>query len=232
MRYDAVILDSDGVIVEPPSAETLRTAAGDLLDRVDLDADPGAFARAFFDGDVDALAERCRASGADLSAVCQRAATVSFETQRREVERGVRSVYDDLGALAALEAPLGLVSDNQPQFVAYLLRRFDLAGLFETVRCRTVTPRGLRRAKPDPRNLGAALADLDAERAVYVGDRPADAEAAHRLGLDSVRLVREDDGGADGHEDGGADGNGDGDDWPVDPDYRVDGLDELPAVVG
>lgn len=220
MTYDAVILDSDGVLVEPPTAETVRTAASDFFDGIDLDIGPesGGLVRDFLDGNHEGFVERCRASGSDVAEVCHRVGTTAYEVQRRELERGLRSVYDDVRALATIDESLGLVSDNQPQFVAYLLRQFDLDEYFETVRCRSVTPSGIRRTKPDSRNLRAALSDLGAYRAVYVGDRPSDVEAAHSLDIDSVRVAREDEAN-------------DPDDWPVTPDYRIDGLDELPAVV-
>lgn len=190
MTYDATVLDCDGVIVERPARETFGAAARAALDRTGLDGEPRAVAREFLDGDVDALAERCRRGGVEFTAFCRRAATAVFDAQRRQVLAGSRSAHDDVGALRSLEQPLGLVTDNDPLTVAFLLRRFDLSDLFETVRCRAVTPRGLRRQKPDARNLEAALADLDADSPVYVGDMPRDVEAAHRAGIDAVFVAR------------------------------------------
>lgn len=214
MSYDAIVFDSDGVLVEPPARETLQSAASTALDRVGLDADPRSVARNLFEGDVDALAAQCRRSGVDLAAFCQRAASASFEAQRREIESGLRSVYDDVRALWDLDRPLGLVSDNQPQVVQYLLRRFDLEGRFETVRCRSVSPRELRWRKPDTQNLEAALTDLDADDALYVGDTERDVEAARRVGIDSALVSRSDREAPS-----------------TSPDYEIGGLDELPEIV-
>ena len=213
MHYDAVVFDVDGVLVEPPSRKTLQEAARAALDRANLDADPRSVTRDLFEGNVDALADRCRQSGVDLAAFCQRAAATSFETQRHEIETGVRSVYDDVRALWDIDRPLGVVSDNQPQVIQYVLRRFD-ADLFETVRCRTVAPHDLRRSKPDTWNVEAALSDLGTRNALHVGDRAVDVEVACRVGIDSALLDR----GVD-------------DDPAVTPDYTLDGLDDVPALV-
>jgi len=215
MTYDAVLLDSDGVLVEPPGRSTFVEAARSALDRTGVRADPTTVARDLVDGYLDRVATRCRESDVSLASFCQQAATTAFAAQRREFEETTRRTYDDVRALWGLDVPLGVVSDNQPQFVEYVLRRLGLDSLVETVRCRSLTPETLEHRKPDPANLAAAVDDLDAETAVYVGDTAVDVGAAANLGIDSVLLER---------------------DGPTDvtptPDYRIESLTELAAVLG
>ncbi|WP_135303396.1 HAD family hydrolase [Haloarcula amylovorans] len=215
MTYDALVLDSDGVLVEPPRPATFVEVARTALDDTGVTAEPTTVARDVAAGRLEDIAKRCRDAGVDLASFCQRAATTAFATQRRELEAGCRAVYDDIRALWDLDLPLGVVSDNQPQFVQHLLRYCGLDELVGTVRCRSFAPRTLERRKPDPTNLGAALSDLDAETAAYVGDRAVDVETADRLGIDSVLIERE--------------GAG-----PVEasPDYRIGTLRGLSTLVG
>jgi phosphoglycolate phosphatase len=212
---EAVLLDNDGVVVEPPATETVVAAAREVLDWGDIDADPRTVARELRAGEVAALARRCRRAGVSLARFCRRAASASFDRQHAAIEAGERAVYDDAGTLTDLEPPVGLVSDNQPHVVALLLRRAGLREAVATVRCRSLTPQDLRRTKPDPANIEAALADLGATAGVFVGDRAADVLAAHEAGLRSVHLAR------------------DGVDEPagVDPDHTIRSLAELPALL-
>ncbi len=221
--YEAVVFDNDGVLVEPPSRDALVSATRSALEDVGLDADPRAVCRDLAEGDAESLADRCRREAVEFASFCQRAASAAFEAQRRELERGRRAVYDDVAALREFDAALGLVSDNHPQFVDYLLRRAGLGDLFETVRCRSMTPRHLDTCKPNPRNVRAALADLGTEDGLLVGDRTADVAAAERAGIDSALLER---------PDAGDDSVGTVPDADVDPDYRIESIAELRSVVG
>lgn len=225
MSYDAVLFDSDGVLVERPRPDEMVTVARETIAETELDADAGAVLGAFATGDVSGLARQCRDSGVNFATFCQRGATVLFERQRETVESGLRSAYDDITALRSLDRPMGLVSDNHPGFVEFVLDRFGIADLFETVRCRTFSPSGLQRRKPDPGNLRAALNDLaaDTESTLHVGDTAVDVAAADRLGIDSALLQRP---SHDGPTDLGSAAV-----EPVDPEYEIEGLDELPGIV-
>src|SRR6056297_2986670 len=132
MSYDAVLFDSDGVLVERPRPEEMVTVARETVEETDLDADTGAVLGAFASGDVSELARQCRDSGVNFATFCQRGATVLFERQREAVESGLRSAYDDITTLRSLDRPMGLVSDNHPGFVEFMLDRFDIAEVFET----------------------------------------------------------------------------------------------------
>lgn len=215
MSYDAVVLDSDGVLVEPPQASTLIDVARTALDRTGVTADPRAVARSFQSGSIEDVASRCREAGVDVATFCQTATTTAFAAQREALEEGCRSIYDDVRTLRSIDVPLGVVSDNQPHFVQYLLRHAGLADVIRTVRCRPFAPETLDRRKPNPENLAAALSDLDAETAAYVGDTAADVEAAASLGIDSVLLER----------DGSVD-------VETEPDYRIDSLRGLRTLTG
>ncbi|MFC6716543.1 HAD family hydrolase [Natrialbaceae archaeon GCM10025810] len=214
MTYDAVLFDFDGVIVETPSPSALYEALSRACDAFGGAAPTGETVRAVIAGDFDGIAARCRRLGVDTDDFCAAAAREMVRTQLEEVERGLRSAYDDVSAIRSLEAARGIVSDNHPAVVTSLLGRFGVDSLFETVYGCPLTPEGLERRKPSPANIEAAMADLDAESALYVGDRAVDVRAADNAGIDSAFLERE------GCEEVRA------------ATYRVTSLRELPAIVG
>lgn len=216
MQYDAVLFDFDGVVVETPSRERLSDAVGRTYDALGASGPSRETLLALVAGDFDSLTERCRSLGIDTDAFCSRAARELVRTQREAIERGLRSVYDDVAAVRSLDHPLGIVSDNHPSVVSTVLDRFGLRSLFETVHGCPLTPDGLARRKPDPRNIHAAMDSLAADDALYVGDRAVDVRAARNAGIDSALLVRGDEAGPDGTE----------------ATYRLDSLAELPPIVG
>lgn len=193
MSYDAVLFDFDGVIVEPPSSKRLYDALERTYEAFDTSRPDAETVRSFLRGDFEAIAARCRRLGVDADAFCRRAARELIRTQRRDVERGLRSAYDDVVALRSLESSLGLVSDNHPIALSVLLDRTGLDTLFDVVYGCPLTRAGLERRKPSPDNITAAMATLEAETALYVGDRSVDVEAARNAGVDSALLSRDGD---------------------------------------
>ncbi len=70
--------------------------------------------------------------------------------------------------------------------------------------------------KPDPHFLERALADLEADSALYVGDSEHDVIAAHRAGIDSAFVRRR---------------HCRDDELSVTPTYDIETLSALPAIV-
>ena len=192
MHYDAVLFDFDGVVVENPSSKRLYDALGRTYETFGRTGPAAETFQELMRGDFESIATRCRSLGIKTDSFCAQAAREMVRTQREEVERGLRSAYDDVTAMRSLEAPLGIVSDNHPTVVSTLLDRFGLRSLFETVYGCPLTPDGLARRKPDPTNIEAAIDDLEAEAALYVGDRAVDIQAADNAGIDSVLVSRAD----------------------------------------
>jgi putative hydrolase of the HAD superfamily len=108
-----------------------------------------------------------------------------FAPARLEPYPGVRAALASL----ANEIPLGLVSDGFPAGQQAKLEALDLASCFRVVVFSDELGRVHR--KPDPLPFEVALRDLgvDADRAVYIGDRPTkDVAGAAAAGLAAVRV--------------------------------------------
>ncbi|WP_436343817.1 HAD family hydrolase [Natronorubrum sp. FCH18a] len=190
MQYDAVLFDFDGVVVETPSPRRMSDALGRTYAQFDRSGPATETFQELARGDFESIADRCRSLEIDANVFCTRAARELIRTQLAEIERGLRSVYDDVSVVRSLELPLGIVSDNHPTVVTTVLDRVHLRSLFETVYGCALTPDGLARRKPDPTNIEAAMDTLEAESALYVGDRSVDVRAATNAGIDSVLLSR------------------------------------------
>lgn len=113
--------------------------------------------------------------------------------------------------------PLGVVSNNQHRTVEHVVAECDLGDLFETWYGRHPTLDGMARRKPDPSYLEHAIEDLGTREVLYVGDSNVDIEAAAEAGVDSAFVRRP-------HREGY--------DLRREPTHRIDGLDELPGIVG
>jgi len=219
MQYDAVLFDFDGVVVETPSSQRMGDAVGRTYEKLGQTGPTMETLQELMRGDFESIANRCRRLEIDTDRFCAQAAHELIRTQLTEVEQGLRSVYDDVTAVRSLEQPLGIVSDNHPTVITRLLDRFGLRSLFETVYGCTLTPEGLARRKPDPTNIDAAMAELEAESPLYVGDRSVDVRAARNASIDSVLLSR-----AHSSDDIT-------DTLEVAPTYRCSSLAQLPAIL-
>jgi HAD superfamily hydrolase (TIGR01549 family) len=216
-EYDAVLFDHDGVLVDLTSVATHREGAREAFAAVGVD-DPAP-------EDVDALsigvtqellADVCERYAVDPTVFWYHRDTVTAHGQYEEMRAGEKAPYDDLGMLADLEVPLGVVSSNQRTTVAFSLAYFDLKRHFETVEARDPTVTSLGRKKPAPYYVERALDALDATDALFVGDSESDLLAADRAGIDSVFVRRPHRADAD---------------LSTQPEYEIEGLDELPSLL-
>jgi len=215
--YDAVLFDFDGVVVETPRHSGCPTLS---VERTRRSSVPGRRPRP---SGRSWLGTSSRSPGGVTASASKRRRSVRGPHGRwsapsaKRSNAGLRSVYDDITAVRSLEQSLGIVSDNHPTVISTLLERFGLRPAFETVYGCPLTPDGLSRRKPDPTNIEAAIADLEAESALYVGDRAVDVRAADNAGLESALLSRS--------------GDDDPTEMDAEPTYHLSSLSQLPAIL-
>ena len=214
--YDAIVFDNDGVLVGRTHYDVLHEAAWDAFEALSVaDPDPEhveSMVVGVSPGQVEEVCDTYDLTPREFWAMRDRTA---FEAQRREVHAGNKRLYDDIDVLRDLSAPLGIVSSNQHETVEFLLDHFGVADLFDTAYGREPTVESLRRKKPNSHYIDRALADLEAETALFVGDNESDIEAADNAGIDSAFIRRP-------HRE----------DWTlsVTPTYDIDGLADLQAI--
>lgn len=191
MSYDAIVFDVDGVLVEPADRETLEEGVRRTFRSFDVPgpADEHVEAMAIH-VTVDAVREVCTAYDLDPDAFWRERDRRSSAVQREAIRAGRKPLYDDLDVLERLDHPKGVVSANQQSTIDFILEYFEFDGTFETAYGREPGLEGLRRKKPDPYYLERAIADLDAETALFVGDSESDVEAARRAGVDAAFVRR------------------------------------------
>ncbi|WP_255150751.1 HAD family hydrolase [Halorarius halobius] len=215
-RYDAVLFDNDGVLVHPPSSEAQSAAIRDAFHEVGVESPRDDHVEYLCHGvTVDGLRDIAASYGVDHETLWDARERHDDRSQREAFVAGHRSTYDDVDAVDALPGPRGLVSNNHHPTVEFVLDRFGLG--FDTYYGRPMTVESLRLKKPNTHFLDRALADLDADSGLYVGDSESDVQAAHNAGLESVFVRRE-------HNRDAALG--------VTPDYEVETLDAVGEILG
>jgi len=216
--YDAILFDNDGVLVEPPSHETLRAAAQAAFEAVGVEnADESHVEDVMHGVTPELLGDVCGAYGIDRSAFWEARDRRAAAAQRAEFREGDRDRYDDVAALADLEQDFGVVSSNQHATIEFVLEFFAFEALFDTYYGRELSVESIRRKKPDPHYLERALDDLGTESALFVGDSESDVEAARRAGIDSAFVRRS-------HREGVA--------LSVEPTYEVEDLWGVAKIAG
>ncbi|WP_254838853.1 HAD family hydrolase [Natronomonas marina] len=189
--YDAVLFDNDGVLVEPPAAETQRAAIREAFRSVGV-ADPAdRHVDDLTSGvTVDVLEEIGAAYGVDPERLWLARERHDDRSQREAFRAGNRECYDDVEAVLDGALPSGVVSNNHHTTIEFLLDHFGWDGTFDTYYGREMSVESLERKKPNTHYVDRALSDLDAASALYVGDSATDVVAADRAGLDSAFVRR------------------------------------------
>ncbi|SEA07059.1 haloacid dehalogenase superfamily, subfamily IA, variant 3 with third motif having DD or ED/haloacid dehalogenase superfamily, subfamily IA, variant 1 with third motif having Dx(3-4)D or Dx(3-4)E [Haloplanus vescus] len=216
MTYEAVLFDNDGVLVEPVGRSVLRRATWEAFDALGVsDPDPDDVDRLSIGVTPDVLADVCDDYGLAPERFWRARDYHSSHAQRAELRAGRAALYDDFDAVRDIDAPRGIVSSNQQDTVEFMHDFFATRDLFQTAYGRTPTLQSLARKKPDPHYLHRALADLDVESALFVGDSESDLLAARNAGLDAAFIRRP-------HRESY--------DPSVTPTYELDGLADLLAL--
>jgi HAD superfamily hydrolase (TIGR01549 family) len=189
--YDAVVFDNDGVLTERTGTAVLRRAAVAAFESFDVSPGKGTVDELLRGVDPAWVTETCERLGVDPEAFWRERDAQFARAQCRAADAGRKPAYDDVSVLEALAVPMGVVSNNQDATIEHLFEVHDLHRHFETWYGREPTLESVHRKKPEPYYVERALADLDAERALYIGDKETDVLAAHAAGADSM-LVRRD----------------------------------------
>lgn len=187
--YDAVLFDMDGVLVEPTRPDTAREAIEQTFREFDVEPRKGDV-DALLNVSVERVEEVCRRHSLDVDDFWRVRERRIAEAQTASFDDGGKQPYHDVGVVEELNgSTLAVVSNNQQPTVDHVVDGLGYRDRFEAVHARGPTVDDLRRKKPSPYLLESALSDIDAEDALYVGDREKDVVAAERAGVDSA-LVR------------------------------------------
>jgi HAD superfamily hydrolase (TIGR01549 family) len=213
MTYDTVVFDNDGVLVGRTSFDVLREATQETFEQFGVtDPDPDHVEDMTIGATPGSVGHVCDTYDLEPDSFWRtRDRTLSL-AQQQEAHAGRKTPYDDLDTLADLDVSMGVVSSNQQETVDFLLDHFDVSHLFGTAYGREPTVESLDLRKPHPHYVDRALADLDADSALFVGDNESDVRAAENAGIDSAFIRRP-------HRD----------DWDLNvwPTWDIDCLDDL-----
>ena len=216
MTYDTVVFDNDGVLVGRTRFDVLREATRDTFERLGAtDPDPDDVERMTIGATPGSVGTVCQTYDFDPTTFWRTRDSTVSKAQQIEAREGRKTPYDDLDELTDLDVDMGIVSSNQQETVDFIVDHFEGFEPFETTYGREPTIHSLQLRKPNPHYIEQALADLDAENALFVGDNESDVQAAHNAGIDSAFIRRP-------HRD----------EWDLNvwPTWEIDGLADLHDV--
>lgn len=216
-KYDAVLFDNDGILVEPPTESTKGDALSEAFREVGIeDVESRHIDELVAETTVEKLHEICSAYDIDVEAFWEAREYYDERSQIEKFRAGDRTLYDDVSILHDLSPACAVVSNNHHSTIKFILEYFELNPVFDTYYGREKTLESLALKKPNTHYVDRALAELDGESALFIGDRDLDIVAAHRAGLDSVFVRRPHTGETE---------------LPVPPTHVVENLHELVEIV-
>jgi phosphoglycolate phosphatase-like HAD superfamily hydrolase len=188
--YDAIVFDNDGVLTEPTNRNVLRRAIRDAFDAAGVPDPPTGDVKSLHGTTAADVRRICADHGIDPGSFWRRREAEATRRQTKAIRRGEKPLYDDVRQILDLDTDIGIVSNNQHETIEFIVEHFDLAPSVATYYGRERSVAGMERKKPDPHYLRQALADLETEDALYVGDSQKDIVAARRAGIDSAFVRR------------------------------------------
>lgn len=196
MPYDAVVFDYDGVLMEPTPIDVLQDAVRTAFADAGIEPRDDHVEDLAISVQYDRFLETCDHYGVDPVDFWHARDTAFTHHQTALLEDGGKRLYDDYDVIETVRFPRGIVSSNQQATLEHHLAHAGIDHLFHAVHGREPHPDSIRKKKPNPHYLHEALDALDADSALYVGDRDSDIEAAHNAGIDSAYIHRDHNNGA------------------------------------
>ena len=191
MTYDTVVFDNDGVLVGRTAFDVLQDATQETFEDFGVtDPDPNHVENMTVGATPHQVATICGQYDLPREDFWRAREEKMVEVQSQEAREGRKRPYDDIDTLADLDAAKGIVSSNQQGTVDFLLDHFSVRDLFGTAYGREPTIESLDLRKPNSHYIDRALADLDADSALFVGDNESDIRAAENAGIDSAFIRR------------------------------------------
>lgn len=187
MRYDLLVLDLDGTLLD--SFADIHNAVNALLRSLDLEALPADDVRACIGRGVRHLLrcalERAGSVDTDPAALLGIYATL-YERHGLEHTVPYPGVTNTLHALRARGCRLAVLSNKPEDASLRLLRHLGMDALFE----RVAGGDSFTEMKPSPLPLLTMIADLGVEtsRTLMVGDSVYDIECARAAGVDACAV--------------------------------------------
>jgi len=190
-KYDTILFDCDGILIDPPAYETQVEATRAAFEEVGVTEIDRRHLDDIVNGTtVERLHEICTAYDLNTETFWEARERHDERSQFGDFRMDSRSRYDDVPTISNLSQTCGVVSNNHHSTIEFVLDFFDLQPMFATYYGREKTVESLDLKKPNTHYLDQALTELGAESALYVGDSESDVVAAHRAGLDSAFVRR------------------------------------------
>ncbi|SNZ05556.1 haloacid dehalogenase superfamily, subfamily IA, variant 1 with third motif having Dx(3-4)D or Dx(3-4)E [Natronoarchaeum philippinense] len=187
--YDAVIFDNDGVLTYLTEIDVLERAIETTFGEFGVADPPAEDIEALHHLTIDDLEAVADSYGFDPAAFWRRRDRNAALAQQAEIRAGRKPAFDDVDVLDGLDVPVGVVSNNQAELVAYVVDYYGLDAVDVAIG-RQPTLSGLRTKKPDPSMIETVRSRLGVDEPLYVGDSQSDIVAADRAGIDSAFVRR------------------------------------------
>ncbi len=193
MTYDAVLFDMEGVLLKGSETASwiYRTAAGKAIDDLGLQATHHDMAALEDFHYTQKMQSTCERIGVSAEEFWERREAHAAELENQQLRDGEREPFADVRVLEELvpSFTLGVVSNNRQATVDQMTSVYGLDYMNVAIG-RDHSLKGYYDRKPEPTMIAAALRDINAKSALYVGDSPKDIVAADRAGIDSAFVRR------------------------------------------
>ncbi len=191
MKYDGIILDNDGVLIELyQPGQRYEQAIKKLFKKKGVNPSKRDV-KTFIPGYTpEHVQKTCEKHGINTEQFWEEKEDVTYRLQKRMILNGYKTLYPDIDHLGDIDLPKGIVSNNQQAIIDFIAEKYS--GIdFDCSLGREKSLKGLWRMKPETYYVQKCIDEMGLENPLFVGDSSADIEAAHKLGIDSVFLRRE-----------------------------------------
>ncbi len=216
MRYDAVIFDKDGVLLDSLSGGykyANRIRVEELRKRgIETDEEEArTIVRASHRRELERFMDEKGLSWKEVEEIEKRIAAI----KNRKIEEGEIRLFPGIeNLLESIDASKSVVSNAPWRNTCFTMFYFGIGRYFERVESPSLDDLKtyLRLKKPNPVMVARVIESMEVENPLMVGDSQDDIEVAHNTGIDSCLVHRRND-------------------FEAEPTYEIESIEDLPRIL-
>jgi len=192
MRYDHVIFDNDGVLLDSTTKnlQWMEKFRIKEAEKRGVEMTQEQSTRIFRASSPEEIRQVAKDTGLTVEQL-REIETAKTHKKMEKIKKGEIKLFDSVKkVLKKIKQPKAMVSNAPQEATKFSLERYAIEKHFHTIRSPSLNDieKYTEKKKPNPEMIEKVIKEKASENPIYIGDSGTDIEAAQKAGIDSIHV--------------------------------------------